>query len=62
MEGMITISKAAYAMLRKADAKLNLLEAGGVDNWDWYGDSLNPDGEASYSDICKEIDEEVKAG
>ncbi len=62
MEGMITITKAAYASLRKADAKLNLLEAGGVDNWDWYGDSLNPDGEQSYSDICKEIDDEVKAG
>ena len=62
MKGMIKITKAAYASLRKADAKLSLLTAGGVDNWEWYDASLNPDGEPSYSTICDEIDEEVKAG
>ena len=26
--------------LLRAEAKLNALEAGGVDNWEWYGESL----------------------
>lgn len=26
--------------LERAESKLNALEAGGVDNWEWYGDSL----------------------
>lgn len=26
--------------LLKAERKLNALEAGGVDNWEWYGESL----------------------
>lgn len=26
--------------LERAEAKLNALEAGGVDNWEWYGESL----------------------
>ena len=26
--------------LERAEAKLQALEAGGVDNWEWYGESL----------------------
>ena len=36
----ITISKKEYFDLRLASAKLLLLECGGVDNWEWYGESL----------------------
>lgn len=36
----ITISKARYHELLQAEAVLNALEAGGVDNWEWYDDSL----------------------
>jgi len=58
---MITITKDEYARLRKAEIKLDMLEAGGVDNWDGYGESLYPEGEKSYRDLCKEIDEEQPA-
>lgn len=60
-EDTILIPKKEYAKLLKADTKLNLLENAGVDNWDWYGDALNPDGEQSYSDYCDEIDKEYAA-
>jgi hypothetical protein len=36
----ITISKDKYEELIKDQAKLRALEAGGVDNWEWYGESL----------------------
>ena len=41
----ITISKKEYFDLRLASAKLLLLECGGVDNWEWYGESLYPEDE-----------------
>ncbi len=37
---MVTITKLEYEDLLDAEAKLSALEAGGVDNWEWYGDSL----------------------
>lgn len=36
----ITISKERYEELLDCEAKLIALENGGVDNWDWYDDSL----------------------
>lgn len=39
----VTISNREYFDLRLASEKLLLLECGGVDNWEWYGESLNPD-------------------
>lgn len=35
-----TISKKEYEELLHRNEVLNALEAGGVDNWQWYGDSL----------------------
>jgi hypothetical protein len=35
-----TISKEEYKELLDRDRKLSALEAGGVDNWQWYGESL----------------------
>lgn len=35
-----SISKKEYEELLNRDRKLSALEAGGVDNWEWYGDSL----------------------
>ncbi len=40
-ETTITIKKEDYASLQKRDFKLQCLENGGVDNWEWYGESLN---------------------
>lgn len=37
----ITIPKAEYDRLVMNEEKLRALEAGGVDNWDWYGESLS---------------------
>lgn len=35
-----TIDDKEYARLLKAERKLSALEAGGVDNWEWYSESL----------------------
>lgn len=34
------ISLAELQKLKRAQSKLEALEAGGVDNWEWYGESL----------------------
>lgn len=36
-----TISKREYEELVDRNRKLSALEAGGVDNWEWYGESLS---------------------
>jgi len=41
----------------KAAAKLAALEAGGVDNWEWYGASLYPEDEEGYDAFCDLVDE-----
>ncbi len=38
----ITIPKKVYDKLRDRDFLLECLENGGVDNWEWYGESLAP--------------------
>jgi len=43
MEDKITITKKHYLELIIDSEKLNRLERGGVDNWDWFGESMNPD-------------------
>ena len=50
MEGTITITKDAFLRLQVAEEELGRLNGGGVDGWDWYDDSLNPDGEISMDD------------
>jgi hypothetical protein len=37
----VTISADYYLDLIRAELILEALEAGGVDNWDWYGDSVD---------------------
>ena len=41
---MVEIPETEYADLQRAADKLAALEAGGVDNWDWYGQSLEDAG------------------
>lgn len=36
----ITIPKGEYDQMKRRIAKLDALEAGGVGDWEWYGDSL----------------------
>lgn len=40
MEEMISIPKKKYDELLKNSEILEALYAGGVDNWEWYGESL----------------------
>lgn len=52
------------AELIRNEQKLTLLENGGVDNWEWYEDSLNPDnsiidGDITYDEIINMSDEDV---
>ena len=52
---MIKITKERLLELLKSELKLNMLDAYGVDNWDGYGDALNPEGEKSYRELAKEL-------
>lgn len=56
---MVEISKETLTRLRIAEMRLHRLEAGGVDNWEGYGYSLNPDGELSYEDMVEQIKKET---
>lgn len=40
----VTISKAEYARLLEDSKVLAALRAGGVDNWEWYSESLDDAG------------------
>ena len=55
----VEISRERLAKLLRKEQELRLLENGGVDNWDWYGDSLNPDDSITYDDIQDMSDDEV---
>jgi len=41
MTDTVKISQTEYRKMQRNLAKLAALEAGGVDNWEWYGDSLS---------------------
>tara|TARA_R110000850_G_scaffold146908_2_gene269111 strand:+ start:199 stop:531 length:333 start_codon:yes stop_codon:yes gene_type:complete len=38
--GNVTITKAEYDKMNRELSKLSALEAGGVDNWEWFDESL----------------------
>lgn len=48
-----------YLMLKKAELKLDMLEAGGVDNWEGYSFSLFENGN-TYSELCEELEKDIK--
>lgn len=52
----ITIDQKRYDELLLAERKLDALEAGGVDNWEWYYESLKQAG--FYDDDEDEDDED----
>ena len=60
----VEVSKERLAKLLRKEQELKLLENGGVDNWEWYEESLNPgdgviDGDITYDDIMDMSDDEV---
>jgi len=40
MSNSVSISPEEYDRLLESEKKLNALEAGGVDNWEWYDDAM----------------------
>lgn len=59
MSDTITISKYEYRRLLKIEACMQLLEGGGVDNWEWYGESLFGDHlDKNIDELEDEIDKE----
>lgn len=56
MEELMTISLKRYKELLDSEKKLHALEAGGVDNWQWYSESLQQHG---YFDDNEESEEDI---
>lgn len=54
---MKLIEEKELARLLRNSAKLAALENGGVDNWDWYGDSL--DDNNYWEEFDEKSDEEL---
>ena len=44
----VTITKKEYLRLTIAYEELGRLQAGGIGNWEWYGEALNPPGEPDF--------------
>jgi len=57
---MIKIKLEEYIRLVKAEATLELLEIGGVDNWEYYGDALNAD-DQDYDEYMNELEKTVRS-
>ena len=58
MEAIIIPKNELASLLRDSD-KLHRLECGGVDNWEWYGESLNDDEDPSYEKIQDMSDDDL---
>lgn len=54
----IEIPMKEYVQLLKDSERLARLDAGGVDNWDWYGASLYPEDEEPFDEFCERIDKQ----
>lgn len=54
-EKYYVISESMLAELISAEARLNSLEGGGVDNWEWYGESLKDGFEAYQEDLTEAL-------
>lgn len=58
MSDKIEITKEEYVRLKIGEIKLDRLENGGVNNWEWYDESLNPEGEESLYKIKEQLKKE----
>ena len=58
MEAII-IPKNEFASLLRDSDKLRRLEYGGVDNWEWYSESLNDDEDPSYEEFQDMSDDDL---
>ena len=53
-EETITITKSEYVRLQRDSRLLAALEAGGVNNWEWYSDSINDNYPEYWSEAERE--------
>ena len=58
MKAVIIPKEELASLLRDSD-KLHRLECGGVDNWEWYGESLNAETDPSYEEIQDMSDDDL---
>ena len=58
MEAII-IPKNEFASLLRDSDRLRRLEYGGIDNWEWYGESLNAETDPSYKEIQDMSDDDL---
>ena len=58
MEAII-IPKNEFASLLRDSDKLRRVEYGGVDNWEWYGESLYNDEDSFYEEIQDMSDDDL---
>lgn len=59
-EKTITIPLEEYLKLREDSEVLNKLECGGVDNWMWYGDSLDGfESDEFREELLKELESKI---
>ena len=58
MEAVI-IPKNEFASLLRDSDKLRRLEYGGVDNWEWYSESLYSDEDSFYEEIQDMSDDDL---
>ena len=56
----ITITKKEYRQLLKNSLILSRLEEGGVNDWEWYAESLNPERELNLEEAEKDIEQKFK--
>lgn len=57
-DDVVVIPKAKYDSLVKSRDMLQALEAGGVDNWKWYSESLQPFYKKYYPEDYDDADKE----
>jgi len=56
MEDTITISKKEYIRLLVVDEKMNRLDRGGIDNWEWYGEAMYPNDEPDFEEFRENLE------
>lgn len=57
MKDKVIITKEKLKKLLQSAIKLQLLEIGGVDNWEWCDESLY--GEINYKDAVQNIEDKI---
>ncbi len=51
----VIISKEEFLDLKLNAIRLERLNAGGVDNWEWYSESLHPEGVKSMDEVEEDL-------